>query len=66
MDLTTGRSEAARRLGTASDRREAPAAGGTEADLVVDASGSDTKAPQWLAAIGAEHPQEETIDTGLA
>ncbi|MDH6552994.1 2-polyprenyl-6-methoxyphenol hydroxylase-like FAD-dependent oxidoreductase [Streptomyces sp. SAI-041] len=37
-----------------------------EADLVVDASGSGTKAPQWLAAIGAERPREETIDTGLA
>ena len=37
-----------------------------EADLVVDASGSGTKAPQWLTAIGAEAPREETIDTGLA
>ncbi|WP_053851962.1 NAD(P)/FAD-dependent oxidoreductase [Streptomyces sp. NRRL B-24085] len=37
-----------------------------EADLVVDASGSGTKAPQWLTAIGAEPPHEETIDTGLA
>ncbi len=36
------------------------------ADLVVDASGRGTKAPQWLAAIGAEAPQEEIIDTGLA
>ncbi|MFI0776338.1 FAD-dependent oxidoreductase [Streptomyces sp. NPDC021212] len=37
-----------------------------EADLVVDASGGGTKAPQWLTAIGAEAPHEETIDTGLA
>jgi flavin-dependent dehydrogenase len=37
-----------------------------EADLVVDASGSGTRAPQWLAAIGAGTPHEETIDTGLA
>ncbi|MEU0408355.1 FAD-dependent monooxygenase [Streptomyces griseorubiginosus] len=37
-----------------------------EADLVVDASGSGTKAPQWLTEIGAEVPHEETIDTGLA
>lgn len=37
-----------------------------EADLVVDASGSGTKAPRWLTAIGAEGPYEETIDTGLA
>ncbi|MFF3349176.1 FAD-dependent oxidoreductase [Streptomyces sp. NPDC002779] len=37
-----------------------------EADLVVDATGSGTKAPQWLEAIGAERAPEETIDTGLA
>ncbi|MFJ7071690.1 FAD-dependent oxidoreductase [Streptomyces sp. NPDC098781] len=37
-----------------------------DADLVVDASGSGTKAPQWLTGIGAEAPHEETIDTGLA
>ncbi|MFB7513515.1 NAD(P)/FAD-dependent oxidoreductase [Streptomyces sp. NPDC056144] len=37
-----------------------------EADLVVDASGRSTKAPDWLAAIGAEAPREETLDTGLA
>ncbi|MBV9025964.1 MAG: monooxygenase [Streptomycetaceae bacterium] len=37
-----------------------------EADLVVDASGSGTKAPQWLTAIGAQSPHEETLDTGLA
>ncbi|WP_105968902.1 FAD-dependent oxidoreductase [Streptomyces geranii] len=36
------------------------------ADLVVDASGSGTKAPQWLAAIGAGAAHEETIDTGIA
>jgi 2-polyprenyl-6-methoxyphenol hydroxylase-like FAD-dependent oxidoreductase len=37
-----------------------------EADLVVDASGAGTRAAQWLRAIGAEAPHEETIDTGLA
>ncbi|WP_067276595.1 FAD-dependent oxidoreductase [Streptomyces jeddahensis] len=37
-----------------------------EADLVVDASGRGTKAAQWLSAIGAEPPHEESIDTGLA
>ncbi|MFF5883295.1 NAD(P)/FAD-dependent oxidoreductase [Streptomyces sp. NPDC014603] len=37
-----------------------------EADLVVDASGRATKAPQWLTALGAQAPHEETIDTGLA
>ncbi|MGW2020379.1 FAD-dependent oxidoreductase [Streptomyces sp. NPDC001927] len=36
-----------------------------EADLVVDASGRGTHAPDWLASIGAEAPHEETIDTGL-
>ncbi|WP_418955518.1 NAD(P)/FAD-dependent oxidoreductase [Streptomyces tritici] len=37
-----------------------------EADLVVDASGRGSKAPDWLAAIGAEAPHEEVLDTGLA
>ncbi|MEU8349575.1 MULTISPECIES: NAD(P)/FAD-dependent oxidoreductase [unclassified Streptomyces] len=37
-----------------------------EADLVVDASGRGSRAPRWLAELGAEPPQEETIDTGLA
>ncbi|MFI8520673.1 NAD(P)/FAD-dependent oxidoreductase [Streptomyces sp. NPDC085481] len=37
-----------------------------EADLVVDASGRSTRAPDWLAGIGAEAPHEETLDTGLA
>ncbi|MFJ3903887.1 FAD-dependent oxidoreductase [Streptomyces sp. NPDC090025] len=36
------------------------------ADLVVDASGRTTRAPKWLAALGAEAPAEETLDTGLA
>ncbi|WP_149181906.1 FAD-dependent monooxygenase [Streptomyces sp. TRM49041] len=36
------------------------------ADLVVDASGRGSRAPQWLAALGAEPPREETLDTGLA
>ncbi|MFJ7146977.1 FAD-dependent oxidoreductase [Streptomyces sp. NPDC100445] len=37
-----------------------------EADLVLDASGRSTKAPQWLTALGAQAPHEEVIDTGLA
>ncbi|GAA2493357.1 FAD-dependent oxidoreductase [Streptomyces gobitricini] len=37
-----------------------------EADLVVDASGRGSHASEWLAAIGAEPPREEVIDTGLA
>ncbi|MFG2331679.1 NAD(P)/FAD-dependent oxidoreductase [Streptomyces sp. NPDC048604] len=36
------------------------------ADLVVDASGRGSKAPDWLAAIGAEAPHEEVLDSGLA
>ncbi|MER7112020.1 FAD-dependent oxidoreductase [Streptomyces sp. NPDC000229] len=49
--------------------RERGAGGETrtlEADLVVDASGRGSQAPQWLSAIGAEPPHEETIETGLA
>ncbi|MFF9864863.1 FAD-dependent oxidoreductase [Streptomyces sp. NPDC013953] len=37
-----------------------------EADLVVDASGRGSRAPEWLSAIGAQPPGEETLDTGLA
>lgn len=36
------------------------------ADLVVDASGRGSKAADWLTAIGAEPPVEETLETGLA
>ncbi|WP_326695424.1 monooxygenase [Streptomyces sp. NBC_01387] len=36
------------------------------ADLVVDASGRGSRAPQWLAAIGADPAHEERIDTGLS
>ncbi|MFJ8693258.1 FAD-dependent oxidoreductase [Streptomyces roseolilacinus] len=36
------------------------------ADLVVDASGRGSRASRWLAALGAEPPHEEIIDTGLA
>ncbi|MFC8076952.1 NAD(P)/FAD-dependent oxidoreductase [Streptomyces sp. NPDC057307] len=36
------------------------------ADLVVDASGRGSRAPDWLAAVGAEPPREETLDSGLA
>ncbi|MCC2278240.1 FAD-binding protein [Streptomyces sp. ET3-23] len=37
-----------------------------EADLVVDASGRSSRAPDWLTALGAERPHEELLDTGLA
>ncbi|WP_405679241.1 FAD-dependent oxidoreductase [Streptomyces sp. NBC_01511] len=36
------------------------------ADLVVDASGRGSRAPHWLAAVGAEPPREETLDSGLS
>ena len=34
------------------------------ADLVVDASGRSSKAPDWLAEIGREAPREELVDAG--
>lgn len=37
-----------------------------EADLVLDATGRSSHAPAWLAAIGAEPPHEELLETGLA
>ncbi|MGW6566725.1 FAD-dependent oxidoreductase [Streptomyces sp. NPDC054975] len=51
-----------RERGAGKERESRP----LEADLVVDASGRGTHASDWLAAIGAEAPHEETIDTGLA
>ncbi|MEV0778969.1 NAD(P)/FAD-dependent oxidoreductase [Streptomyces sp. NPDC050433] len=36
------------------------------ADLVVDAAGRGSRAPDWLAAVGAEPAAEETLDSGLA
>ncbi len=35
------------------------------ADLVVDASGRQSRAPQWLEAIGARPPYEEQSDSGF-
>ncbi|MFK4106875.1 NAD(P)/FAD-dependent oxidoreductase [Streptomyces sp. NPDC019531] len=50
--------------------RVAPADGGPEeqlgADLVVDASGSRSKSPQWLSALGLPDVTEEHLDAGLA
>src|SRR5438094_284117 len=42
-------------------------AGGEElrADLVVDATGRQSRAPAWLAAIGARPPYEEQADCGF-
>lgn len=36
-----------------------------EADLIVDASGRRSKAPQWLEELGYDAPPEETINSGL-
>ncbi|MFF4607036.1 NAD(P)/FAD-dependent oxidoreductase [Streptomyces sp. NPDC001339] len=36
------------------------------ADLVVDASGRGSRAPQWYAELGRSAPGEETVDAGLA
>ena len=35
------------------------------ADLVVDASGRHSKAPEWLHALGYDAPPEETINSGI-
>jgi 2-polyprenyl-6-methoxyphenol hydroxylase-like FAD-dependent oxidoreductase len=35
------------------------------ADLVVDASGRNSKAPRWLVELGYEAPPEETINSGI-
>ncbi|MBT2674906.1 monooxygenase [Streptomyces sp. ISL-14] len=37
-----------------------------DADVVMDASGRSTRAPDWLAMIGGEPPHEEIIESGLA
>lgn len=61
-DATRVRGVLVRERGAGADKEPRP----LEADLVVDASGRSTRAPDWLAAIGAEAPHEETLDTGLA
>ncbi|MGV9676951.1 NAD(P)/FAD-dependent oxidoreductase [Nocardia sp. NPDC003482] len=35
------------------------------ADLVVDATGRGSRAPQWLSQLGARAPQEETLEVDL-
>jgi flavin-dependent dehydrogenase len=39
--------------------------GTVEADLVVDATGRASRAPEWLAAMGAEAPQVERVEVDL-
>lgn len=36
-----------------------------QADLVVDASGRNSRSPRWLQELGYEAPPEETIDSGI-
>jgi 2-polyprenyl-6-methoxyphenol hydroxylase-like FAD-dependent oxidoreductase len=36
------------------------------ADLVVDASGRQSRSPEWLTAVGARAPYEERMDSGFA
>jgi 2-polyprenyl-6-methoxyphenol hydroxylase-like FAD-dependent oxidoreductase len=36
-----------------------------DADLVVDASGRHSKAPEWLAAVGAQPPREKLESSGI-
>ena len=46
-----------------------PRGGGAEselaADFVVDATGRASRAPAWLAALGYEPPDEDTVEVGL-
>jgi 2-polyprenyl-6-methoxyphenol hydroxylase-like FAD-dependent oxidoreductase len=37
-----------------------------DADLVVDASGRQSSAPEWLSALGFEPPEEERVDVDVA
>ncbi|MEE1754749.1 FAD-dependent oxidoreductase [Streptomyces sp. SP18CS02] len=61
-DATRVRGVLLRERGTGKEKETRP----LEADLVVDASGRGTRAPEWLTGLGAEPPHEETIETGLA
>ncbi|MEU7364879.1 FAD-dependent monooxygenase [Streptomyces hygroscopicus] len=56
-DRVTGVRVRARDAGRA--ERELPA------DLVVDASGRGSRAPRWLAELGAPAPREEVVDAGI-
>ncbi|MGK5637513.1 monooxygenase [Streptomyces sp. URMC 126] len=54
------------RLRTRGAGRAGEEPGALPAGLVLDASGRSSKAPGWLAELGAEPAPEERIDTGLA
>ncbi len=47
-------------------RRGQEAESDMQAELVVDASGRSTDAPDWLQSLGYEHPQETIVNSFLA
>lgn len=49
--------------GVAVQARDGGASGEVAADLVVDASGSASKAPEWLRTLGIEPPAETMVDS---
>ncbi len=60
---------AGRVTGVAGVHRDDPAGHGErrwDADLVVDASGRQSSAPEWLAALGFAPPEEERVEVDVA
>ena len=60
---------AGRVTGVTGLRRDDPADHGLQqwhADLVVDASGRQSSAPEWLSVLGFEPPEEERVEMDLA
>ncbi|MGY1692331.1 FAD-dependent oxidoreductase [Geodermatophilus sp. SYSU D01105] len=56
-------------LGVAGLERDGASGGGIrhwDAELVVDATGRTSRAPEWLAALGAEPPEEERVEVDVA
>ena len=56
-------------VGVAGVDRDDPAGGGLrrwDADLVVDASGRQSRAPEWLSELGSEPPEEERVEVDVA
>jgi flavin-dependent dehydrogenase len=45
--------------------RDTGAVARIDADLVVDATGAGSKAPDWLAELGGERPAEVVVDAGI-
>jgi 2-polyprenyl-6-methoxyphenol hydroxylase-like FAD-dependent oxidoreductase len=57
--------EGARVVGARIRPRRGGAEGELAADFVVDATGRASRAPAWLAALGYEPPEEDTVEVGL-